>query len=95
MKQPARQALTVLRHYHFTELCLVGEDDPCFSYLLANGRIPRELRFGISKIAFHPERVQVRRAGPDILVEAEGICIHNFGLREEAARSLWRVHSRE
>lgn len=84
----ARQALTLLRHYHFTELCLVGGDDPCFSYLLVNGRMPRELRFGISNIEFHPERAQVRRTGADYVVEADGICIHNFGQREDAARSL-------
>lgn len=84
----AREALAMLRHYHFTELCLVGGDDPCFSYLLVNGRLPRELRFGVSSIAFHPERVRLRQVGAEFIVDQEGICIYNFGPREDAARSL-------
>jgi hypothetical protein len=84
----AREALGILRHYHFTDMCVVGGDDPCFSYLLVNGRLPRELRFGIPNIAFHPERVQVSCVKGEFVVEADSVCIHNFGPREAAARSL-------
>jgi hypothetical protein len=84
----AREALAILRHYHFTELCLIGGDNPCFSYLLVNGRLPREVCFGLPSIAFHPELVRVRQVGAEFVVDQEGICIHNFGPREDAARSL-------
>ncbi len=84
----AREALTLLQHYHFTELCLIGGDDPSFSYLLANGRMPRELRFGVSSIAFHAERVRVRQVGSEFMLEEEGTCIYNFGPREDDARCL-------
>ncbi len=50
--------------------------------------MPRELRFGVSSIAFHPERVGVRQVGSEFMVEEEGTRIHNFGPREEDARSL-------
>jgi hypothetical protein len=84
----AHEALNVLRHYHFTELCVVGGDNSCFSYLLVNGRLPRELRFGMPNIAFHAERARVSLVKGEYAVEADGVCIHNFGLREDAARSL-------
>ena len=84
----AKEALALLRHYHFTQLCLVGGAEPCFSYLLVNGRLPRELRFGVGNIAFHAERVQVNHRGSAFVVEQDETCIHNFGPREDAARSL-------
>ena len=84
----AKEALATVRHYHFTQLCQVGGSDPCFSYLLVNGRMPRELRFGMANIAFHSDRVHVRKTGSGFVVEEDGICIHDFGPREDAARSL-------
>jgi hypothetical protein len=84
----ARHALALLRHYHFTELCMIGGDEPCFQFLLANGRMPREVRFGLSNIAFHPERVQVNSRAGQFIVEADGTFLCNCGPREDAARAL-------
>ncbi len=84
----ARQALELLRHYHFTELYLVGGDEPCFRFLLVNGRMPRDLRFGVANIAFHSERVQVIHSGGNYVLDQDGVCLVNLGPREEAARDL-------
>ncbi len=88
-EQEARKALAMLRHFHFTELCMIGGDDPCFQFLLANGRMPREVRFGVSNIAFHPERVQVNQKNGQFIVECEGACLCNCGPREDAAQALF------
>jgi hypothetical protein len=84
----ARSALSLLRHYHFTELCLIGGDQPCFQFLLANGKMPREVRFGLSNIAFHPEQVQVVQRNGTSRVEADGVCLCDFGARADAAQAL-------
>jgi hypothetical protein len=84
----AREAMAMLRHYHFTEMCLIGGDTPCFQFLLANGRMPRDVRFGISNIAFLPERVQVRQKAGEFTVEHEGVCLCNCGENESAAQAL-------
>jgi hypothetical protein len=84
----AREALALLRHYHFTELCMVGGDEPCFSFLLVNGRMPRELRFGVANVAFHPERVQISKTGNSYSLEQDGVCLCNLGPRKDAAEAL-------
>jgi hypothetical protein len=59
----ARQALQVLRHYHFTELCRVGRPAPVFSYYLVNGQAPRGLTFGLVGQAFQPDKLSVQPLG--------------------------------
>jgi hypothetical protein len=59
----ARQALAVVRHYHFTEHCRVGRPVPVFSYFLVNGLAPRGLMFGLRAQAFQPDRLTVQALG--------------------------------
>jgi hypothetical protein len=59
----ARQALTAVRHYHFTEHCRVGRPVPVFSYFLVNGQPPRGVLFGLNAQSFQPERLTVEALG--------------------------------
>ena len=89
MKRPPVQP-GALRHYHFTELCLIGGDNPSFSYLLVNGRIAPRAALRHSNIAIS-SRAGCRFAGhgPNFLCGAgRQVGIHNFGPAKNAAQSL-------
>jgi hypothetical protein len=59
----ARLALAAVRHYQLTELCRVGNPEPLFCYFLANGQAPRGLMFGLSGVAFQPDKLSVQPLG--------------------------------
>jgi hypothetical protein len=59
----AQQALQVVRHYHFTEHCRVGQPAPVFSYFLVNGQAPRGMMFGLNGQAFQPDKLSVQPLG--------------------------------
>jgi hypothetical protein len=62
-EQAARQALAAVQHYRFTEHCRVGQPSPVFSYFLVNGQAPRGLLFGLSSLAFQPDKLSVQALG--------------------------------
>ncbi len=62
-EEAARQALAAVRHYRFTEHCRVGQPAPVFSYFLVNGQAPRGLQFGLTSLAFQPDKLSVEALG--------------------------------
>jgi hypothetical protein len=84
----ARQALTAVRHYHFTEHCRVGRPAPVFSYFLVNGQAPRGVMFGLDAQAFMPDRLKVETLGRRwALCEGDRVLVV-LGENEAEARQL-------
>jgi hypothetical protein len=59
----ARQALSVLHYYRFTEQYRVGHPKPSFSYFMVNGQPPLGVMFGLSAQAFQPDKLSVQQLG--------------------------------
>jgi hypothetical protein len=85
----ARQALSCVRYYHFTEKRCVGRPTCLFSYFLVNGLAPRGLPFGVPSAPLAPETLQVRQVnGRWALCQGETPVISLGNRREEAADLL-------
>ena len=80
----ANLALNTLRHYRFTEHCLLGRPVPVFSYFLIGGQSAQGLKFGLPAQAFRPEAVLVRPYGQSWAVSAGDVPLVVFERVEEA-----------
>jgi hypothetical protein len=89
-----RRALTVLRHYRFSEQWRVGSEAEHFSYFLANGQAPRGLTLGLSGISFHPETVTVKQVGDRYCLCSPEQVLVRLGTRADEARGLLDVVKR-
>jgi hypothetical protein len=91
----ARQALTVVQAYHFTEEYLIGTPTPTFAYFLAHGQAPRGLpRSGIPCQTFRPEAVTVKQAGTSWMLCEGDRPLVSFDDHKEDAQELARVIQR-
>jgi hypothetical protein len=61
--QAGHLALDAVRHYRLTEQCRVGRPTPLFSYFLSQGQAPRGVMFGLSGLAFQPDKLSVQSLG--------------------------------
>jgi hypothetical protein len=85
----ARLALAAVRHYRLTEQCRVGGPEPVFCYYLANGQAPRGLMFGLTGLAFRPDKLSVERLGRTWAVcEAEKVILILGEQADDAERLL-------
>jgi hypothetical protein len=71
-EQDARQALSVVQYYRFTEHYRIGSPTPAFSFFLASGLPPHGLRFGVTTIPFRPGAMVVQRAREGSYLLADG-----------------------
>jgi hypothetical protein len=85
-ERDAQLALSVLRYYHFSELCLVGHPHPAFSYFLVNGHAPRGLMLGLAQERFKPETLTVQQNGAAWVIGDGNQVLFNFGSRQEEAK---------
>jgi hypothetical protein len=90
----ARQALGIVQHYRFTELCRIGAPEPSFSFFLARGQAPRGQCFGVPLQAFKIESLGVEQVGQDWVVVAGQQPLVNFGTRRDDAQELLQVIAR-
>jgi hypothetical protein len=85
----ARQALSVLHYYHFTEQYRLGHPEPLFSFFLINGQPPLGLMFGLGGLAFQPDHVSVQQLGRDwSLCEGDRVLVMLADKEEEAQQLL-------
>jgi hypothetical protein len=88
-EKAADQAVTLIRTYHYTEQCKLGQSHPSFVYYLCNGLPPHGTILGISAIPFHAAELAVKQIGPDWVVADSFRTIAAFGAKsEEAAQAL-------
>jgi hypothetical protein len=85
----ARQALSAVQHYHFTEQYCIGRPTPSFTYFLVNGQEPRGLCLGVNNIAFDWESLSVRQIeGKFVISESDRILFHFGDDGDEAKQAL-------
>jgi hypothetical protein len=90
-QQTAREALSVIQYYGFTEQLRLGSPAPSFSYFLAHGQPPRGLKPGVFTQTFRPEVVNTRPYGQDwMLMEGERPLV-SLGPHPDDARELVQV----
>lgn len=87
----ARQALTALQRYRFTEQCTVGDSGHTCSYFLTQGQAPRGLHVGVSSLAFHPEALAVVWRDGNWVVAEGTRTLFQFGESEPDAQQLLAV----
>jgi hypothetical protein len=85
-ERDARQALTALNYYRFTEHCLVGRPAPSFSYFLCNGQAPRGLLVGLNAVPIRPEALTVQRLADGWAITEGSRPLFRFGEKAEDAR---------
>jgi hypothetical protein len=84
----ARQALSVLHYYHFTEHYRIGQPQPFFSFFLVNGQPPIGIMFGLGGQAFQPDKLSVQQLGADwALCEGDRVLVM-LGDKPDEARQL-------
>ncbi len=87
-ERDAKQALTMLQRYQFTERCTIGGPKPECSYYLTYGKPPRGLYFGISQVAFRPEALAIQeREGGFALTEGSRVLVQ-FEREADARQAL-------
>jgi hypothetical protein len=84
----ARLALSAVKHYRFSEQCLVGGPSDPFSFFLCNGQAPHGLMFGLNGLSFQPESVAVCQVGPEWALSAGSQVLLRFGDRPDEARQM-------
>jgi hypothetical protein len=87
----ARQALSLIQSYRFTEQCWIGGVQPSFSYFLVHGQGPQGLRFGVPSQAFTPQALVVTQAGADWMVSNGQQPLMSFGDRRDDAQQFVEV----
>jgi hypothetical protein len=86
--EAARQALSVLHHYHFTEHYRIGRPRPRFSFFMINGQPPLGMMFGLTGQAFQPDKLSVQKLGPTwTLCEGDRVLVM-LGEKPDEARQL-------
>jgi hypothetical protein len=91
----AKQALTVVQEYHFTDQYLIGTPTPTFSYFLAHGQAPRgQPRFGIPAQSFRPEAIAVKQIGASWMLCEGDRPLVSFDDHREDAQELAQVIQR-
>jgi hypothetical protein len=86
--ESARQALSVLHHYHFTEHYRIGRPQPSFSFFMINGQPPLGMMFGLGGQAFQPDKLSVQQLGPTwTLCEGDRVLVM-LGDKPDEARQL-------
>jgi hypothetical protein len=84
----ARQALSVLHYYHFTEHYRIGHPQPFFSFFLVNGQPPIGVMFGLGGQAFQPDKLSVQQLGANwALCEGDRVLVM-LGDKPDEARQL-------
>jgi hypothetical protein len=84
----ARDALSLLQHYHCNEQCLIGLPVPTFSYFLASGRAPIGLHHDLKGRSFQPDMVAVRQHQNSWYVCEDTKPLLFFGDRKQDAQEL-------
>ncbi len=88
----ARQALTALQYYRFTEQQFIGPASaPALTYFLAFGQAPRGLLFGVPSTVFRPESLRVQRIGESYVLSDGEHSVWSFGDKAEAARQALQI----
>lgn len=86
--ESARQALSILHHYHFTEHYRIGHPNPSFSFFMINGQPPLGMMFGLGGQAFQPDKLSVQQLGPTwTLCEGDRVLVM-LGEKPDEARQL-------
>jgi hypothetical protein len=71
----ARQGLSVVQYYRFTERRQIGGASDAFAYFLTAGQAPHGVMFGMEGQEFQPDRLQVRQ------IEGRwSVCVGDFPL---------------
>ncbi len=90
----ARQALSVLHYYHFTEHYRIGHPQPLFSFFLINGQPPIGMMFGLGGQAFQADKLSVQQLGANwTLCEGDRVLVM-LGDKPEEARQLLELIQR-
>ncbi len=87
-QEAARRALDVIRYYHFTEQCRVGQPEPRFTYFLVNGLAPRGVPFGVPSVPFRPDALKARPAEGGVALCDGDRALITLGGPDEAADLL-------
>jgi hypothetical protein len=87
-QEAARRALDVVRYYHFTEQCRVGQPQPRFSYFLVNGLAPRGVPFGVPSVPFRPDALKACPAEGGVALCDGDRALITLGGPDEAADLL-------
>jgi hypothetical protein len=90
----ARQALTVVNSYRFTEQVYLGQPGQSFSYFLVHGQPPRGMHPTIFGSTFRPESVAIRQLGGKWVVFAGDQPLESFGDNAAQAQQLVQVIQR-
>jgi hypothetical protein len=84
----AERALAAVHYYHFTEQCLIGGPQACFSFYLVNGKAPQGTMLGAQSQVFQPEALQVKQIGPRWAVVANDQPLVQLRDKPEEAKQL-------
>jgi hypothetical protein len=93
-EKAADQAVTLIRNYHCTEQCKLGQPHPSFVYYLCNGLPPHGTILGISAVPFHASELTVKQIGPDWVVADNFRAIAAFGAKSEEASQALKILKR-
>jgi hypothetical protein len=87
----ARQALSALRHYRFTERQSMSDGATTFSCYLAGPQSPRGVPIGVQAQSFAPDKLEVRQDGAQYLLHDGTQPVVRLGTRQADAQRLLEV----
>jgi hypothetical protein len=87
----AKLADMAFRTSRFTEQCVIGRPKPAFTYLLVNGKPPRELPLGAHGVSFRPDELSVRQVNGEWTISDFIGPLFQFGNREAEARETLKA----
>jgi predicted transposase YbfD/YdcC len=90
-RDEAYKALSILRHYHATQMCYVGRPNPSMTYFLVGNQAPLGMMFGEDAVAFDPNNVRARQINGNWKVVDGDHWILDFGGNREEARQAERI----
>lgn len=91
----ARQGLSAMQYYRFTEQCQVGDASNRFTYFLVGGQAPRGTIFGMDGQPFQPDRLEVRQVGAKWAVCAGDQTLVAMGDKPEGAKEVLNLIRRQ
>ncbi len=90
-KREAYEALRIIKFYKMNQSCFVGRPGPSFEYMLVSGRAPSGSIRREDCIAFHPNRIAVKKINGRWKIVEGNIWLFDFGNNKDEAEQAYRI----
>lgn len=85
-EREAKKALAAMRHYRFTEQCIIGKPDPSLRFFMVNGEAARGLMLGVESVNFVPDKLKISQSGKSYYLSDGRKKLVDVGTNEEDAQ---------